>query len=81
MVVVRGAPRLRNPFPFRLARRPNSGAFPQRRFFWHIRFRKIRIHATLQIMVKQTSGELLQREDLESCAIPEPLKKFLAEVA
>ena len=49
--------------------------------FRRIRFRKIRIHATLQIMVKQTSGELLQREDLESCAIPEPLKKFLAEVA
>src|SRR5271156_3487332 len=28
-------------------------------------------------MVKQTSGELLQGEDLESCAIPEPLNKFL----
>ena len=28
-------------------------------------------------MVKQTAGELLQREDLESCAIPEPLNKFL----
>jgi hypothetical protein len=27
--------------------------------------------------VKQTSGELLQREDFESCAIPEPLDKFL----
>src|SRR5271163_3937896 len=28
-------------------------------------------------MLKQTAGELLQREDLESCAIPEPLNKFL----
>jgi hypothetical protein len=45
--------------------------------FRRIRFPKIRIHARLQIMVKQTAGELLQGEDLESCAIPEPLNKFL----
>jgi hypothetical protein len=45
--------------------------------FRRIRFPKIRIHARLQIMVKQTAGELLQGKDLERCAIPEPLNKFL----
>jgi hypothetical protein len=29
-------------------------------------------------VVKQTADELLQREDLESCVVPEPLNKFLS---